>query len=48
VPLSRRKNIPILVSSSGEILCIFGIRISETCKIEKTAGNRFKLELLTR
>jgi tRNA(Ile)-lysidine synthase len=48
VPLRRRKHIPILVSSGGEVLCIFGVRVSETCKIQKDSKKSVKLELLTR
>jgi tRNA(Ile)-lysidine synthase len=48
IPLRRRKCIPILVSSQGEVLCIFGVRVSETCKIQKGSKKSVKLELLTR
>lgn len=48
IPLSRRKNIPILASCSGEILCIFGVRVSEACRIRKNTKQAIKLELLTR
>ena len=48
VPLKRRKNIPILVSSRGEILCVFGVRISDTCKVKENTEKVVKLELLTR
>jgi tRNA(Ile)-lysidine synthase len=48
VPLNRRKDIPILVSSSGEVLCVFGLRLSDTCRIKADTENAVKLELLTR
>jgi tRNA(Ile)-lysidine synthase len=48
IPISRRKHIPILVSSKKEILCIFGVRVSDTCKIQKNTKKAVKLELLTR
>jgi len=48
VPLNRRKNIPILVSSGGEILCVFGIRVSDTCRVQEHTKKVVKLELLTR
>jgi tRNA(Ile)-lysidine synthetase-like protein len=48
IPLSKRKNIPILTSRSGEILCIFGVRVSEACRVGKYTKQAVKLELLTR
>jgi tRNA(Ile)-lysidine synthase len=44
----KRKKIPLLISSSGEIACIFNVRISDSYKINADTKNIVKLELLTR
>jgi tRNA(Ile)-lysidine synthase len=48
IPAGKRKSIPIILSSKNEILCVFGVRVSDTCKISKHTKRTVRLQLLTR
>jgi tRNA(Ile)-lysidine synthase len=48
IPVKKRKKIPLIVSSSGEIACIFNVKMSDSFKINADTKRTVKLELLTR
>ncbi len=48
IPFKRRNNIPLIVSAKGEILWLYGIRISDVCRIGPGTKKTLRLELLTR
>jgi tRNA(Ile)-lysidine synthase len=48
IPVKKRKKIPLVVSSGGEIACIFNVKISDSYKINPDTERIVKLELLTR
>jgi tRNA(Ile)-lysidine synthase len=48
IPVEERKNIPLVASCNGDILCVFGIRLSDTCRVSGKTKTIVKLELLTR
>ncbi len=45
IPLRKRREIPLLVDSSGEIVWVVGHRISEKVKISKESKNYLKTEI---